>query len=444
MATPRSCSAERDDAAALADWLARCERLHPKDIELTLDRVHTVKDRLGLAFTAPVVVVAGTNGKGSSCAMLEQLARSSGLRVGLYSKPHLVRFEERCRVDGQEVTAGALLPHFERVERARGDISLTYFEFTTLAIASLLAETPLDLVVLEVGLGGRLDAVNVFDADCALITSIDVDHTEFLGETREAIGHEKAGIMRAGRPVVVSDPQPPLSVHRHAARLGAEPIVSGREFSFVRGRQSWHWSSPYRAMQDLPLPALRGAQQVQNAAGVIAVLHRLRRHLPFNEEAIRHGLTQVRWPGRFQVVEGPRRLILDVAHNRQSVQALFDGLAEMVPSGPVHAVFGCMRDKEVETLLRIALPRVSHWWFCDLPTPRAAAGQALHQHWRALCAERGLAQRAAVFADPSSACRAAVAHAPEEATVLVFGSFYTVGGVMADATLLPATAQPLL
>src|SRR4051794_14935447 len=188
----------------LAEWLAHCERLHPKTIELTLDRVAGVKAKLGIAFAAPTIVVAGTNGKGSTCAMLESIALAAGYRVGLYSKPHLVYFEERCRVNGRMVDAAELLPHFEAVEAARGveGLSLTYFEFTTLAIAQLLSRAPLDLVILEVGLGGRLDAVNVVDGDCAVITSIDIDHTDYLGNTREAIGLEKAGIMRAGRPVI--------------------------------------------------------------------------------------------------------------------------------------------------------------------------------------------------------------------------------------------------
>src|SRR6187397_182752 len=187
----------------LDDWLAHCERLHPKTIELTLDRVAGVKARLGIAFAAPTIVVAGTNGKGSTCAMMESIALHAGYRVGLYSKPHLVHFEERCRVAGRMVAAADLLPHFAAVEAARGDVSLTYFEFTLLAIARLLAGLTLDLVILEVGMGGRLDAVNAFDNDCAVITSVDVDHVEYLGPDREAIGREKAGVMRAGRPVIV-------------------------------------------------------------------------------------------------------------------------------------------------------------------------------------------------------------------------------------------------
>ncbi|HKW83194.1 MAG TPA: bifunctional folylpolyglutamate synthase/dihydrofolate synthase, partial [Burkholderiaceae bacterium] len=218
----------------LADWLERCERLHPKEIDMTLERSQRVAARLGLRFEAPVIVVAGTNGKGSTCAMLESIALAAGYRVGLYSKPHLVHFEERCRVDGRMVEAAELLPHFEAVEAVRvaEGLSLTYFEFTTLAIARLLSRVPLDLVILEVGLGGRLDAVNVVDADCAVITSIDIDHTEYLGDTREAIGFEKAGIMRTGPPVVVSDPMPPQSVIDRATELGADLWRFGRDFNY--------------------------------------------------------------------------------------------------------------------------------------------------------------------------------------------------------------------
>ena len=206
----------------LADWLDHCERLHPKTIDLTLARMQLVRERLGLTVGAPLVVVAGTNGKGSSCAMLEAIALAAGYRVGLHTSPHLVRFEERCRIGGAAVAAEDLLPHFEAVEAARGDAALTFFEFTLLAIVRLLAAARLDLVILEVGLGGRFDAVNAFDADCALITSIDIDHAEYLGNTREAIGFEKAGVMRAGRPAIVSDPLPPRSVVEHAAALGAD------------------------------------------------------------------------------------------------------------------------------------------------------------------------------------------------------------------------------
>ncbi|MFM2119820.1 MAG: hypothetical protein RL722_1288, partial [Pseudomonadota bacterium] len=221
----------------LNDWLAHGERQHVKAIDLGLDRVATVKDRLGLAMPAPVFTVAGTNGKGSTCAMLEAILLQAGYRVAVYTSPHLVHFEERLRLNGESVKPQALLPHFARVEAARGSVGLTYFEFTTLAILSCIAEQTLDAVILEVGLGGRLDAVNVIDADCAIITAIDIDHVDFLGPDRESIGREKAGILRAGRPAIIGDPLPPQSILDHAAAIGAQAWCFGRDFNYAGDRQ---------------------------------------------------------------------------------------------------------------------------------------------------------------------------------------------------------------
>jgi dihydrofolate synthase/folylpolyglutamate synthase len=216
----------------LQDWLAHCEQLHPRAIELGLERSRAVAGRMGLRFDCPVITVAGTNGKGSTCAMLEAIALQAGWRTGVYTSPHLVDFEERCRIHGEIVSASDLVPHFERVEAARREISLTYFEFTTLAIMSLMAASRLEVAILEVGLGGRLDTVNIIDPDCAVITSIDLDHMELLGPDRESIGREKAGILRDGRPAVVSDPVPPHSVVARAAEIGADLWLLGRDFNF--------------------------------------------------------------------------------------------------------------------------------------------------------------------------------------------------------------------
>lgn len=308
--------------STLQDWLTRCEQLHPKEIDLTLERVASVAKRLNLVFQVPVISVAGTNGKGSTCAMLEAIALQAGYRVGLYAKPHLVHFEERCRVNGQMVAAGELLPHFEAVEAARGDTTLTYFEFTTLAIARLLSQAPLDLVILEVGLGGRLDAVNVVDADCAIITSIDLDHTEFLGPDRESIGHEKAHIMRPGKPVIVSDPLPPNSVLAYAKKIGADLWRSGVDFNCSGDKQQWAWGGRTRRYSGLAYPALRGANQLLNAAGVLAAFEALKDQLPITAQAVRAGFALVDLPGRFQIVPGQPTLVLDVAHNPHAVATL--------------------------------------------------------------------------------------------------------------------------
>ena len=413
----------------LDDWLAHCERLHPKTIELTLDRVAGVKARLGLAFAAPTIVVAGTNGKGSTCAMLESIALAAGYRVGLYSKPHLVHFEERCRVGGKSIDAAALLPHFEAVERARGDVSLTYFEFTLLAIASLFAATPLDLVILEVGLGGRLDAVNAFDGDCAVITSIDVDHVEYLGTDRESIGREKAGIMRAGRPVIVSDPVPPRSVIDEAARIGADLWLAGRDFRHAGDRQQWNWSGRSTRFSGLGYPALRGANQLLNASGVLAAFEALRERLPVSAQAIRTGLATVELAGRFQVVPGTPAIVLDVAHNPHAVAALALNLDQMGFFPRTHAVFGAMRDKDIDAILTRMAPLVDHWHFTDLPAARAASAEQIAERFRTLALQRGTVD-VATHTSPSEALAAAMSGADPADRIVVFGSFYTVGGVL--------------
>ena len=426
----------------LAEWLAHCERLHPRTIDLTLARMQVMRERLGLAPSAPLIVVGGTNGKGSTCAMLEAIALQAGYRVGVHTSPHLVRFEERCRVAGEAVPATALLPHFEAVEWARGEVALTFFEFTLLAIVRLLSAERLDLVVLEVGLGGRFDAVNAFDADCAVITSVDLDHTEYLGSTREAIGFEKAGIMRTGRPVVVSDPLPPQSVIDHATATGADLWLCGRDFRFTGDRQQWNWAGRERSYSGLAYPALRGANQLLNAAGALAALEALRARLPVTAQAVRSGLARVDLPGRFQIVPGQPTLVLDVAHNPHAVATLVHNLDQMGFFPRTHAVFGAMRDKDLGAMLCRTMPLVDCWHFSDLPTPRAASARELHQLHATLLADGQCRGPGPVSAEchprPFLALRAALEAADPADRIVVFGSFFTVGGVLEEG--LPRTA----
>ncbi len=422
----------------LAQWLAHCERLHPVAIDMTLDRVRTVSDRLGLAFEATVITVAGTNGKGSTCAMLETMALQAGYRVGLYIKPHLVHFEERCRIGGQSASAQLLLPHFEAVEQARQDLTLTYFEFTTLVILRALAATDLDLVILEVGLGGRLDAVNVIDADAVIITSVDIDHVEYLGPDRESIGREKAHVMRAGRPAIVSDPMPPHSVIEHGEALGADLWLVGRDFTHRGDRQQWSWSGRGRRYGGLAYPALRGANQLLNASGAIAAFEALRNRLPITAQAIRSGLALVDLPGRFQIVPGQPTLVLDVAHNPQAVAVLVQNLDAMGFFPRTHVVFGAMHDKDLGAIVARLQPLVDHWYFCDLPTPRAARADDLVQLVPAEVPGRTVL--ASTHADPAAALRAALAEADPADRIVVFGSFYTVGGVLKEG--LPRLPAP--
>jgi dihydrofolate synthase/folylpolyglutamate synthase len=417
--------------------------MHPKSMDLSLERTVEVARRLDIRFQVPLITVAGTNGKGSTCAMLESICRHAGYRTGLYQKPELVHFEERCRIGGAPVAADDLVPHFAAVEAARGDITLTQFEFSTLAIARLLSLAPLDVVILEVGLGGRYDSVNAFDTDCAVITSIDLDHMEWLGPDRESIGLEKAQIMRPGKPAIVSDPLPPATVVAHAEAIGADLWTVGRDFNHTGDRQQWNWAGRGRRYNGMSYPALRGANQLLNASGAIAALEALRDRLPISAQAIRTGLALVELPGRFQIVPGQPTLVLDVAHNPQAVGALALNLDAMGFFPRTHAVFGAMADKDIPALMAKMAPLVDAWHCCDLPTPRAARGEQLAERAREL--PRGTPARevtAQAHASPAAALKAAAATADPADRIVVFGSFYTVGGVLQEG--LPRLSAPHL
>jgi len=425
----------RDNLASmetLAHWLAHAEQLHARTVELGLDRVRAVSERMALHFTCPVITVAGTNGKGSTCAMLESILLHAGYRTGVYSSPHLVHFVERCRIGSGAVADTDLIPHFEAVENARSDISLTYFEFTTLAILSLMSSSNLDVAILEVGLGGRLDAVNIIDPDCAVITSIDLDHMEFLGPDRESIGFEKAGILRSGRPAIISDPVPPQSVLNHAAAIGADVWRFGHDFNVAGDPLQWGWSGRGRRYSGLAYPALRGANQLINAAGVLAALEAIRPRLPINAQAVRSGLAMVELPGRFQIIPGQPALVLDVAHNAHAVAALTENLDAMGFFPVTHAVFGAMADKDLAPMFARIGPLIDHWYFTDLPTPRAASAVDLIVRWQAQNKRPDV--RAECYSTPAVALQAAVDQADPADRIVVFGSFFTVGGVLEHGT----------
>lgn len=426
---------------SLNEWLAHCAAMHPKTLDLSLERTAQVAKAMGIHFEVPVITVAGTNGKGSTCAMLESMARYAGYRVGLYQKPELVHFTERCRVNGQPVAEEALLPDFEAVETARGTTTLTQFEFTTLAIVRHLSRADVDLVILEVGLGGRYDSVNAFDADCMVITSIDLDHMEWLGPDRESIGLEKAQIMRPGKPCVISDPMPPASVVRHGESIGADLWLVGRDFNHQGDRQQWSWSGRGRRYSGLGYPSLRGANQLVNASGAIAALIALKDRLPINAQAVRTGLALVDLPGRFQVLPGQPMLVLDVAHNPHSVAALALNLDAQGFFPRTHAVFGAMTDKDIAGLLAKIAHLVDVWHCCTLPSPRSAQAEDLVALIRESTLNRvGGAPALSAHASPADALRAAIADADAVDRIVVFGSFYTVGGVMKAG--LPKLSAP--
>ncbi|MCW5298148.1 bifunctional tetrahydrofolate synthase/dihydrofolate synthase [Herbaspirillum lusitanum] len=420
--------------STLAEWLTLLETRHTKSIDMGLERVGKVKEQLGIRFDCPVIMVAGTNGKGSTCAMLESILMRAGYRVGLYIKPHFLHFNERARVEGIPASDAALIAAFEAVEEKRGDISLTYFEFTTLAIMKLLADAKMDVVILEVGLGGRLDAVNVIDADVGIVTSIDIDHTEYLGTTREEIGFEKAGIFRSGKTAICGDPMPPKSLIKHAESIGADLWLMGRDFNCQGDKQQWAYGGRAQRRNSLAYPSLRGANQLLNASAALAALEALRDLLPIGAQEVRTGLATVELPGRFQVLPGQPLVILDVAHNPHAAATLAQNLDNMGFHPYTYAVFGSMLDKDIEGVISHLKGKIDHWCVTDLPLPRAATAQQLKDKLLEAGVEPEFKPDAActieTFESPAAAFANAQSRATENDRIVVFGSFLTVAGVM--------------
>ncbi len=418
-----------DTQSGLDAWLARLEQLHPVAIELGLDRVRRVRDAMGLAPRFPVITVGGTNGKGSTCAYLDAILGAAGYKTGLYTSPHLVRYNERVRIAGREASDAELVAAFEKIDAARGDTSLTYFEFGTLGAMAQFVDAGVDVAILEVGLGGRLDAVNVFDADVAVVTGVDLDHMDYLGDTREQIGFEKAGIYRAGRPAICADPAPPHSLVDHAHALGADLRRIGREFFAAREGEGWSYRGPARTWNDLPLPAMAGAYQLRNAAGALAALEALHGRLPAGDEAIRQGLAAARVPGRFQRIARDPEVILDVAHNPEAARALAAVLREQPVAGHTLAVVGMLADKDAAGVFAALHGEVDAWWTCTPDSPRACAAEALAAILRAQAGDAPIR----VQPDVNAALAEAQGAAREGDRIIVFGSFYTVAAVLDHA-----------
>jgi dihydrofolate synthase/folylpolyglutamate synthase len=424
----------------LAEWLAYVERQHPKSIALGLERVARVRDALqrqtGGTFEGPVVTVGGTNGKGSTCAMLEAILRAGGYRVGLYTSPHLLHYNERVRVDGVAVTDERLCRAFDRVEAARTSpeaeqsgepVALTYFEYGTLVAWDIFCDSGLDVVILEVGLGGRLDAVNIFDADCAVLTSIDMDHMDYLGDTREKIGAEKAGIFRSGKVAVVSDPLPPASVPEHAARIGADLRLLGRDFGYRGDKQQWQYWSRDSRRSGLAYPALRGANQLLNASAALAALDAIAGRAPVGMNDVRRGFSELDLPGRFQVLPGRPSVVLDVAHNPHAAAVLSENLSNMGFFPETYAVFGMLGDKDIAGVCRALRGRISAWHVAALPGPRGASVDTLAR----AVASSDTGGEVSTFGSPREAYVAARRRAGEGDRIVVFGSFLTVADVLA-------------
>jgi len=430
----------------LADWLTYLESLHPKTIALGLERVAQVKQRLNLDPDFPIITVGGTNGKGSVCAMLESFLHAAGYRVGCYTSPHLLRYNERVRIAKRQASDAELCAAFEKVEEARrggvgrasarqGDVGmnpdlpipLTYFEFGTLAAMQLFIEHKVEIAILEVGLGGRLDAVNAFDSDCAVVASVDIDHTDYLGGTREQIAFEKAGIFRAGRVAICADSDVPQAIRDHAQQIGAQLWCIGREFGFTAHQGQWDYRSRGGARNALPYPALRGAFQLHNASAALAALDALKNKLPVSMAAVRRGLVEVQLAGRFQVIPGRPQLILDVAHNPHAARSLAQNLAALPPCPHTFAVFAMLRDKDM-TGVAVALDAlIDTWLVAGIDAPRGATAAELAQ----VLQSAGVRGAILTFENVAAALLHACNAAGENDRIAAFGSFYTVAQAMA-------------
>jgi dihydrofolate synthase/folylpolyglutamate synthase len=441
--------------STLAGWLTYLESLHPKTIALGLERVAQVKQRLNLQPDFPIITVGGTNGKGSVCAMLESILHAAGYRVGCYTSPHLLDYNERVRIGKQQASDAELCASFGKIELARKgqsanddtpiptptiplkgkgqssetmDIPLTYFEFGTLAAMQLFIEHNVDVAILEVGLGGRLDAVNVFDSDCAVVASVDIDHTDYLGDTREQIAFEKAGIFRSGKVAICADADVPQAVTDYAGKIGAQLWRIGQEFSFAeQPAKQWNYRSMIGARNALPYPALRGAFQLHNASAALAALDALKNKLPVSMDAVRRGLVEVRLAGRFQVVPGRPVLILDVAHNPHAACSLAQNLASLPPCQHIWAVFAMLKDKDIAGVAAALDPHIDTWLVAGIDAPRGATADMLAQVLR----QSGVRGAIRTFNNITEATGYACNAAGENDRIVAFGSFYTVAEVMA-------------
>lgn len=424
------------------DWLQHLEGLHPKGqagIELGLDRIRQVKAALGQRQHCPVIIVGGTNGKGSTCAYLENIVDRAGYKVGCYTSPHLLAYNERIRLNGKPVDDAALCAAFARVEAARlqaGNVALTYFEFGTLAAWEVFSAAGVEAAILEVGLGGRLDAVNAYEPDVSIVTTVALDHTDWLGPDRDSIGFEKAGIYRPGKPALCADPQPPQSLLDHAAAIGADLRLIGRDFGFERpaaetgeNRLQWRWwcrSGDQVTKRALAYPGLRGATQLYNAAVALAALDAIADKLPVTMQAIRPGLIETELAGRFQVVPGKPAIVLDVGHNPQAIKVLADNISGMGFFDRTHVVLGMLNDKDIAGALLPLKGRVDVWHLATLGGPRGTTAETL----AAIIAGGGLGGEIVCHPSPQAAMQAAKGQAAESDRILAFGSFYTVAGAL--------------
>lgn len=409
--------------ATLPGWLAYIEALHPKTIEMGLGRVGGVASRLDLNPNFPIITVTGTNGKGSTCAMLSQIYIQAGYKTACYTSPHLLRYNERVKINDIEATDHALIQAFTAVEQARGDIPLTYFEMGTLAAMWYFIQQQVDVAILEVGLGGRLDAVNVFEPDCAIVTSVDLDHMDYLGSTREQIGLEKAGIFRTAKPAICGDVQSPQSLLDYASEIGAKLQCVGQAMLIIKVGAGWQYQDENINL-NLPIPGLWGDFQLNNAACAIRAVLQLNQKLPVSATHIQEAMRAVHLAGRFQLIESRPQIILDVAHNPQAARTLADNLVQHTCDGRTLAVFAMLSDKDIGGVIQALLPQVSVWFVASIDAPRGESAHNLQQRLQVFGAE------VSAYGHVGQAMLAAYQVATENDRIIVFGSFYTVAAAM--------------
>ena len=418
---------------SLDAWLEYISHQHVAEIVMGLDRVRAVWEKMGKPQAPINITVGGTNGKGSTGAMLESILSIAGFKTGFYSSPHLVHFNERARLDAKSVSDADFVTAFETVEAARcsmvPNLPLTYFEYATLAALSMFARANLDVAILEVGLGGRLDAVNIVDADVSIVVSVDLDHQSYLGDTIEKIGMEKAHIYRAGRPAIFADVNPPSTLLAYAAQIGADLRLLNRDFRYSRMDGQWQFFGRDAARHSLPFPALRGGYQLKNASAALAALETLHDKLPVSQAHIKRGLLEVAWPGRLQVLPGRPTVVLDVAHNPHAARALHDALGTMGFFENTIAVFGMLSDKDIDQVIAIMKDRVDFWCVAGLEKSASARGATSASLAQKLLAH-GAAGKFSQHVNIGGAFAAARARAGQNDRILVFGSFYTVADVL--------------
>lgn len=410
----------------LDDWLRWQESLHLSAIDMALERVARVRDAMNLKPACPVIMVAGTNGKGSTCAMLSSMFHAAGFKVGTYTSPHILQYNERIAIDLKPASDARIIASFEAIDAARGDTTLTYFEFGTLAAVHSFVAEKVDVIILEVGLGGRLDAVNIFEPDVSVVVSVDLDHQAILGDNREDIGFEKAGIYRAGKPAICVDPEPPRRLLDHAAAIGADLRLYGRDFGFTRMDNQWSFRHGEHARHALPIPALRGGYQMVNACGALAVLEAIKDKLPVGIGAVKQGLVEVEWPGRFQVLPGRPAVVLDVGHNPHAVKAMAAALKQLPYAENRYAVFSMLADKDMAAVIELARGEFDHWLAAGLDMPRGQSGAAI----ASALTQAGIPNVKA-YDTVADAWKAALSQAGDNDRIVVFGSFHTVAEVEA-------------